>query len=117
MKRHEPGRPVDDLLFHTGRRVLFGESREVKVSLPLIVVVASGLLVSLWLLNDAMAFGLHPADPATGRARGCYTSIELLFGLKTPSGWVRPVEFGIGIMLFIGSVIAIAKIFTRRFRR
>lgn len=84
-----------------------------KAPIPLIVVTC-GLLVSLWLLRDAMVFGLCKADPATGRARGCYTDIELLLAFKTPSGWVRPVELGVGAVTFVGSLIAIANIFTRR---
>jgi hypothetical protein len=85
----------------------------VKVPLPLIVV-ACGLLVSLWLLRDGMVFGLCKADPATGRARGCYTDIELLLVFKTPSSWVRPVELGVGVAMFLGSLIAGVNIFTSR---
>jgi hypothetical protein len=61
-----------------------------------------------------MIFGLYRADPATGRAKGCYTSIELFLGLKTPSDWVRPVELGIGAVTFFGSLTAIATVFTRQ---
>jgi uncharacterized protein (DUF433 family) len=77
----------------------------VRALLPLIVV-ACGLLVFLWLLHDAMIFGLCKADLATGRARGCYTEIELLFAFKTPSSWVRPVELEVGVAMFVGSLIA-----------
>jgi hypothetical protein len=85
-----------------------------KASAPWIVVVACGLLVSLWLLRDAMVFGLRKADPATGRARGCYTDIELLLAFKSPSVWVRPVELGVGAVMFLGSLIIAANIFTSR---
>jgi hypothetical protein len=86
----------------------------VKTYLLPIIVIACGLLLSLWLVQDAMIFGLHPADPATGRARGCYTRIELLFAMKAPSDWVRPVQFGAGVVIFLGSLIAIANVFPRR---
>ncbi len=80
----------------------------------LLTVIACGLLLSLWLLRDGMIFGLRRADPVTGRARGCYTDIELRLGFKTPSGWVRPVELGIGVAMFVGSFIAIANIYPRK---
>ena len=83
----------------------------------LLIVVACGLLLSLWLLQDAMIFGLRPADPVTGRTRGCYTSIELLLDLKTPLGWVRPVQLGVGVVMFLGSLITIANIFPPRSRQ
>jgi len=85
----------------------------VKALLPLIAV-ACGVLVSLWLLRDALVFGLHKADPATGRTRGCYTDVELLLDFKTPSGWVRPVELGVGAVMLLGSLIAGANVFTTR---
>ena len=76
--------------------------------------VVCGLLVSLWLLRDAMIFGLHKADPATGRGRGCYTDVELLFAFETPSSWVRPVELGVGAAMFLGSLIVAVNIFTSK---
>jgi hypothetical protein len=96
---------------HSGRA--FGKSHDVKSPLPWIGFVC-GLLVSLWLLRDGMVFGLCKADPATGRARGCYTDIELLFAFKTPSSWARPVELGVGAAMFLGSLIVGVNIFTSR---
>ncbi len=81
---------------------------------PIALIVACGLLVALWLLHDAMVFGLCKADPATGRARGCYTDIELLLAFKTPSSWVRPVELGVGAVMLLGSLVAGVSIFTPR---
>ncbi len=44
-------------------------------------VVPLGLIgLSMWLFLNATTFALMPADPATGRAYGCYTAIELLIG-------------------------------------
>jgi hypothetical protein len=44
---------------------------------------------------------LYKPDAVAGRERGCYTGIELLLGVKSPTSWVRPAEFvfagGIGI--------------------
>ena len=68
-------------------------------------VVPLGLIgLALWLVLDAMTFALMPADPATGRAYGCYTAIELLIGAKSPS-WIRTAEWIMALALVSGSVV------------
>jgi hypothetical protein len=59
------------------------------------LAAAASILIASWLFMDASIFGLAKADPETGRGRGCYTALELIFGAKQPVEWVRPVEFAI----------------------
>src|SRR5262245_6990791 len=70
---------------------------------PLRAVLA-GLLwaASLWLLADSLIFALSAGDPAAGIQRGCYTAIENALGCKAPTLWIRPTEFGLGVLLFLG---------------
>ena len=56
---------------------------------------------------------LAPADPLSGRARGCYTAVERAFGLKEPSSWIRGTEFGLGAAFFLGIPIFLAVWFIR----
>ncbi len=62
-------------------------------------------LASLALLGDSLTFALKPYDQVTGRARGCYTAVELALGLKGPP-WIRPAEHGLGAILFLGVPLA-----------
>jgi|SRR5258705_11425192 hypothetical protein len=62
-------------------------------------------IIGLWLLNDAMTFALYAADPLSGRARGCYTTIENLLGVKQPSA-IRGVQSVTGIALAFGVPLA-----------
>ncbi len=64
-------------------------------------------VLSLFLIADSFSFALAPYDPATGRARGCYTAIERLLDLKEPSGWIRGTEQGLGALLFFGCPIVL----------
>src|SRR5687767_468001 len=53
---------------------------------------------AILLLLDASCYGLMPADSATGRPKGCYTQIQLMFGLwKAPI--VRGIEFAVAYVL------------------
>lgn len=63
--------------------------------LVIVVILAFAILLFL----DATTFGLSKASPSTGRAKGCYTQLELLLGVKRPTKWVRPVELvGAGLL-------------------
>jgi len=77
-----------------------------RVLLRVIAIFASFLLAG-FLLQDALIFGLMPADPATGRGRGCYTALELALSLKRPTNWARPAEFGLA---FLSGVYGLALI-------
>jgi hypothetical protein len=70
----------------------------------LILLVCWG--ASWWLVADAFSYGLSPEDPATGRARGCYTAIEEWLGLSEPS-WIRTLEQILGAVLFLGVPLVI----------
>lgn len=58
-------------------------------------------ILASWLLADVSDMALYAADPFSGREMGCYTDLEILFGLKTPAGWIRPLEAIVGITLFL----------------
>ena len=62
------------------------------------------LCCSIWLLQDSCSFGLMPADPDTGRERGCYTQVELALGLKSPSV-IRYVEGSVALLLPLAALI------------
>jgi len=66
----------------------------------------ASLLLSLWLLADVSRKNLYSADPATGRIFGCYSDLEMLLGLKSPSGWIPPAEAAVGFLLLLGAFIA-----------
>lgn len=70
-----------------------------------IATILLGSIIGLWLLNDAMTFALLADDPLTGRAKGCYTTIELLLGVKQPSA-IRGAQFLIGVALAFGVPLA-----------
>jgi hypothetical protein len=63
------------------------------------------LLLAVSLLMDALAFALYPADPATGRARGCYTTLELLLGVKRPTEWARLTQFAVAGGIAVSCVV------------
>lgn len=65
------------------------------------ILLAAGWALSWWLVLDGFIFALMPDDPATGRERGCYTDIELWFGVKEPT-WIRGAEQIVGAVLFLG---------------
>jgi hypothetical protein len=68
------------------------------------VLALGGLALGSWLLEDSGTFVLMPAEPATSRTRGCYTTIELLVGVTSPSA-IRPTELLVGAVLFFASMI------------
>lgn len=71
------------------------------------MALAGTWLLSFLLIADSFTFALSPYDLATGQARGCYTGIERLLGLKEPSDWIRGTEQGVGALLFLGIPVAL----------
>lgn len=67
------------------------------------------LLLAGWLVYDASTFALYKPDAFTGRERGCYTSIELLFGVKSPTSWIRPAEFVGASVIGIAGLVLLAR--------
>jgi hypothetical protein len=65
-------------------------------------------LLAGWLFYDASTFALYKADTATGRERGCYTRIELLLGVKSPTSWVRPAEFVCAGVIGVAALVLLA---------
>ena len=85
---------------------------------PLRAVLAGLLWVaSLWLLADSLVFALSAGDPAAGIERGCYTAIEDALGCKAPTLWIRPTEFGLGALLFLGIPGALGVSAVRKWKR
>jgi hypothetical protein len=76
---------------------------------PLVVVTAA--LCGVALLGDAATFSLVPADPRTGRERGCYTIVESLLGLKRPFEVAR---FG---QALVGGTLLVVPLAARRWRK
>src|SRR5262245_57363378 len=70
---------------------------------PAICVVV--VVACVWFLNDALSFGLMPADAISGRARGCYTLVELWLGRLEPSDDIRLAQLAISAILAIGAAI------------
>lgn len=67
------------------------------------------LLLAGWLVYDASTFALYKPDAFTGRERGCYTSIEILLGVKSPTSWIRPVEFIGAVGAGISGLVLLAR--------
>ena len=72
-----------------------------------IATIALLSIIGLWLLNDAMTYALYAADPLSGRARGCYTAIEFLMGVKQPSA-IRAAQSLMGAGFAFGVPLALA---------
>ena len=70
-----------------------------KILRALIALVS--ILIAAWFFMDASIFAMVKANPETGRLRGCYTTLELIFGTKQPVEWVRAAEFVISAVLGI----------------
>jgi hypothetical protein len=83
-----------------------------------IATIALLSIIGFWLLNDAMTFALYAADPLSGRAYGCYTTIENLLGVKQPSA-VRRAQSLMGVALAFGVPLAagVQAAIRRRHRR
>ncbi len=67
-----------------------------------LVTLIVGWAISWLIVLDAFSYLLRPGDPSTGRMRGCYTAVELLFGAKEPSAFLRGAEQLVGGVLFVG---------------
>ena len=76
-------------------------------TLPLVIVLACAAAA---LTMDGCSYGLAPADPVSGRSRGCYTAIERWVGVKQPSA-IRTAEqvAALASMLVIALVVRRAR--------
>jgi len=70
------------------------------------ILLGASVVLSIFLLADVSRKNLYGADPSTGRIFGCYSDLEILLGLKSPSGWIPPAEAAVGIVLLLGALIA-----------
>lgn len=85
---------------------------------PLRVVLAGLLWVaSLFLLADSLIFALSGGNPEAGIEPGCYTAIENALDCKAPTLWIRPTEFGLGVLLFLGIPVALVVSAVRAWKR
>lgn len=66
-------------------------------------------LLGGWLLMDATTQVLYARDPVSGRARGCYTDVEIFLGLKSRSDWIRITELVGGSTLGIAAIVVLIK--------
>jgi hypothetical protein len=71
-----------------------------------IAVIVLVPIVGLWLLVDSLTFALSPPDRITGRAKGCYTSIESILGFSEPSDQLRQAQSWVGGTLSFGVPMA-----------
>ena len=78
-------------------------------NLARLILIIACLLLAGCLFLDAACIAMMKANPATGRARGCYTTVELFFGAKSPTEWVRPAQFvASAILCFYGIALIVA---------
>ena len=70
--------------------------------MPKIILICLLFSISIFLFIDADTFSLYQADSITGREYGCYTEIENLIGIKSPS-IIRSIEFFGAITEFRGA--------------
>ena len=77
--------------------------------LKLLLVVLL-FLSAAGLFMDSITFALYAADPRSGRDRACYTRLEILLGVKQPTGWIRPTELvGSGILAAAGIAVMVRR--------
>jgi len=85
---------------------------EIRLAAFALLVVAG-----LWLIGDAMTYALHPADPASGKPRGCYTKLDLLLGVGPSESGIlagtRALELVMGIPLVLFGSARFARTFWR----
>ena len=65
-------------------------------------------IMGLWLFSDSLTFALYPPDRVTGRAGGCYTTIERVLGFMQPSDGFRQTQSLTGGTLAFGVPMAFA---------
>jgi hypothetical protein len=63
---------------------------------------AAAAAAGLLLVADSLTFSLRPADPATGRARGCYTWLDDALAVREPSDRLRHAQLMTGGLLALG---------------
>ena len=73
------------------------------------------LLASLALLSDGCTFVLMDEDSTN--QRGCYTKIELLMGVGSPTGWVRMAESLSGFVILAAIIVMAWRRFAKNSRR
>lgn len=79
------------------------------VSIIKFFVVSALLTFAVFLFLDATIFGLTKANPATGRAKGCYTEFEIWMGVKRPTQWIRLAELAAaGVFAISGVTVMIS---------
>ena len=72
------------------------------VCVALVVFILSALAA-----HDALRFALVPADPISGRARGCYSMLERIGRLHQPSAALRNAQLYCGLAGIVASVCAL----------
>jgi len=70
-----------------------------------VLLLGVGALVGLGLVADATNYTLSPADPRTGRQRGCFTVADELLGLSQPAGVTRMGEGLLGGVLLLAPFV------------
>jgi hypothetical protein len=72
-----------------------------------IFALAATFLAAAWLFKDSLTIALAKANPATGRPRACFTDLELLLGITTPTGWIRLAEFIVAGILTVSGLVVV----------
>ena len=70
-----------------------------------ILAAISLLLLASWLVRDASTFALRGVDRESGRGRGCYTDVELMLGVHSPTNWVRPTELALALVFGVSAFV------------
>ena len=73
--------------------------------MPRLSICAAVVVVSAWFFNDALTYGLMPADAVLGRARACYTVLELWLGGLEPSSDIGLVQLATSAIVAIAASI------------
>ena len=63
------------------------------------------LCAGMYFFGDAMSYALIAADPETGRARGCYTVIDLWLGHLQPNDSIRQFQLLGSLAAVIASIL------------
>lgn len=68
-----------------------------KTTIAMVCVALAVVILSAFAAYDALGFALVPADPASGRARGCYSTLERIAGVQKPTAVLRRTQLYCGV--------------------
>ena len=76
-----------------------------RFSVAIVLLLCGGVF-----LLDSVSYGLAPADPITGKARGCYTLVETWLGYLEPSDAVRIAQTLVSLSVVVVALTVLVRV-------